>query len=228
MKKRIRFIIGLLVLIILVVVIYRGFLIFGKYKVSYSYEAIRDERIITKGDTCSFLFDNFSLCLPEGFSYSRDKSVEGHMYVYGDSFDRYLTISPLEDSLPTFFKNKKEQEEASHLLKKANISTMVDLLKYLDQHAKDKFHFFSSLDDVKLHYFTTTIADNFIPEGEERLYIAGDYSGYIIHHKNSYDVNLCWNGVRYNLYFSSGNSQKKFTEEEILSIVSSIQFEGLK
>lgn len=228
MKKSVRFIIGLLVFVMLVIVFYRLFLIYGKYKVSYSYEAIHDEKIITKGDTCSVLFDNFSLCLPEGFSYSKDKSVEGHMYVYGDAFDRNLTISPLEDSLPTFFHNKREKEEAARLLEKANIFTMVDLLKYLDQHAKDKFHFFSSLDDVKLHYFTTTIADNFIPEGEERLYIEGDYSGYIIHHKNSYDVNLCWNNMRYNLYFSSGNSQNPFTEEEVLSIIHSIQFEGLK
>lgn len=224
MKRKIIFII-VVVLLALVLLGYFGYhaYLLRKYHISYNYEAITEEVFISSGMSCEQEEVDFSFCLPDGFSYDAQNSVND-MVIYTDEAGRMLSVVPLTDDLSYLFDSATSDDvtlNVNSILKKMDVSDMVDLLHYLDEENTESLSVFSSVEDIQLNYIASTIANFTLSFGNRRFYIVGDYSGYVISYNNQYDVNLCHQGMRYNFSFTGG----EFTESEIKQFVGSVCFD---
>lgn len=223
MKKKV--IIGCLIVFAVIVILggYRAYLIYGKYATDIDYRRVNDSLTLTASSTCDFTVDDISICLPEGFIRDEENSVDSSITVYKDSLDRRFSIAKVQEDLVRTFQDVDGKFNSKELLEEANISDTVDLLSYLDDKNLSEVSYFSSLHDVKLRYAVLTLYSNIVPEGDIS-YIQGDYKGYMIHYGSDYEINLIYNHMRYVIYFSNVDSTQPFTEDEILSIVGSIDF----
>ena len=224
MKKSIKILICVIVLIVGVILGYRVYLIYGKYKITSDYNKTVGEVRIESGQSCDFSISNYSVCLPEGFVLDEEHTVDKAMYIYRDSNDRSINFADINEDLSQVFRDVDGSFEVVDLLEDANIQNTVDLLHYLDSHDTSA-HYFSSLKEVKLNYALTKIFENTIPT-EKRSYVTGDYTGYINYYNNDYEVNLIHNHRRYVIYFSSVDSTVPFTQDEVINIISSIHFKN--
>ena len=224
MKKSTKILICIIILIAGVILGYRAYLIYGKYKVTVAYNKTEGEIKIENSQACDSSINNYSICLPEGFVLDEENTVDKAVYLYHDSNYRNIRFVDVDEDLAQVFHDVDGSFDASNLLEDVNIHDTVDLLRYLDSYDVD-IHYFSSLKDVKLNYALFKIFDNTVPT-EKRSYITGDYTGYINYYDNDYEVNLIHNHRRYVIYFSSVDSPVPFTQDEVINIISSIHFKN--
>lgn len=226
MKRKVVVIIVIVVaLIVLALLGYFGYhaYMLQRYHISYDYEAITEEVSVSAGSTCEQEGFDFSFCLPEGFSYDAQNSVND-MRIYTDEVGRRLSVVPLTDDLGYLFDSAESDNlsfDANSVLEEMGVSNMVELLHYLDEKNTNPLSVFSSIEDIQLNYIASTIANFTLSFGNRRFYITGDYSGYVISHDNQYDVNLCYRGMRYNFSFTGG----EFIESDITRFISSVRFD---
>lgn len=170
-------------------------------------------------------FENASFVLPEGFSVDEKKaaSAEPGSKIYSDSLGRVLMTYSKDDSLADRLKEVKRGISVEKILKKNHVSSMLDVMKYLDHHKKEDVTFLSSVEDIQTQYVMVMLAMIGLPNGEN-YYITGDYHGYLIQQKNIMLLYLLHDETVYEFSFV-GTKTSKFSQADIVKFASTVTFE---
>lgn len=225
MKKKILFILGIVIIAFIVFLGYRSYLVYFKYKV------VVDEYVPTKGtlglsstEECDFHFKGLSICLPDGFTKDLDRKDNDFDVLYSNG-EVDIAMSLMKNDLSSSIEDIDKHIDAKKIMKKYDISTMTDVLHYLDKHGKDKFTIFSKLSDIQFYYVARTLVDLLVPTGDV-YYLDGDVGeGYMIKQKNNYFVYLYNGNNKYVIsFYQEQLDDDYFNDDNVYKILSSIQF----
>lgn len=232
-KKKIGIIIGVIVGLVVMWFIYKAFLLHMYYYISwdtFDYNKSSGDIQITTVETTSSKTSQLgvSFLLPEGFIFDKEKTdkSEPNSIAYSDALGRTIITYFRENDLSSRLLDVKRGINVSKILKKNQVTSMVDVMKYLDQHQKNKITFLSSLEEIQTQYVMVMLSMMSLPNGEY-YYITGDYDGYFIQQKNTMLLYLFHDEKVYE--FSFHNSFKdittKFTQADIVKFASTVTFE---
>ena len=143
MKKSIKILICVIVLIVGVILGYRVYLIYGKYKITSDYNKTVGEVRIESGQSCDFSISNYSFCLPEEFVLDEEHTVDEAMYVYHDSNDRSINFADINEDLRRgttglYGKGMYTNEDKLILMcaaSRGDVNRIKIIAKKIDQHA---------------------------------------------------------------------------------------------
>lgn len=232
-KKKIGIIIGSIIGLVVMWFLYKAFLLYMYYPISWdsfdynkSLGDIEISHVETTGSKTSRLGASF--VLPEGFTFDKEKTdkSEPNTMVYSDTLDRVIITYFGKSDLSGRLKDVRRGINVSKVLKNNQVSSMVDVMKYLDQHQKSKVTFLSSLKDIQTQYVMVMLTMMSLPNGEH-YYITGDYDGYLIQQKNTMLLYLLHGHMVYefSFYNPSKDVTTKFTQADIVKFASMITFE---
>lgn len=232
-KKKIGIVIGAIVGLVVMWFIYKAFLLHMYYYISWdtfdydkSLGEVEISTVETTNSKTSILGADF--VLPEGFVFDKEKTdkSESDTMIYSDTLGRVIITYFREAELSGRLEEVKRGINVSKILKKNHVSSMVDVMKYLDQHQKSKVTFLSSLEDIQTQYVMVMLSMMSLPNGEH-YYITGDYDGYLIQQKNTVLLYLLHNDMVYEFSFHnpSRDATTKFTQADIVKFASAVTFE---
>lgn len=115
-------------------------------------------------------------------------------------------------------------DKNSHILKsvirKNNITTDVELVKYLQEHKDDKTTMFSLISTMKKNYYAHALMIQMFPMLDHISLINGDYNGYVLYTNNGMkEVNIEKGNDKYSFVFSNDD---KFTDEYISDLLGTL------
>ncbi len=118
-------------------------------------------------------------------------------------------------------KTMSTKEDRKELLEKENITTDLDLLKYLYSNKDYKTNLFTKTSELRLMHDIMNFSQAGIALAEESYFLEGDYEGYYIKRKN---VTVC-NIIKDNQIYAVTFMGDFFTEDYINELLNTINIE---
>lgn len=215
-----------IVFLIIVYLLFRMFLIYVLYQPKgASVFTFKDDNIFLKSsNTCNNVMQDFTMCIPEGFSLKEDFG-KGDTVTYTDHSGNLSIIASVDKtSIKKYIKENNVGVDVNQFLDKYQFENNTDVLKFLAENQDKKFNLLSNLSDVKEYKVIWEYAQNTFPMGEV-YFIEGDYFGFLIIKGNNYRFYLDYDGKVYKVSFSNSSlANPIFTKDNVLEYVKSIQF----
>lgn len=107
-----------------------------------------------------------------------------------------------------------------NIIKKNNITTDVELIKYLQEHKNDKTHIFSLIGKMRENYYSQAIMIVLFPLLDRITLINGDYNGYILHTESGHkEVSIEKGNDKYVFLFLQYD---QYTDEYVNDLISTL------
>lgn len=242
MKKKLLIIVPFT--IILAFVLYKTCLILyykdlSIYSVDFSKLKIGTKKVVTDKTLGNTKFEDMNIYIPTGFKKTTSKySFENIYYIpENEDIDDYSNMISIVKTLNCYegwynLEKRLQTTNIDKLMKKNNINSEIDLIKYY-YNKRSKNSILTSSNDIKLNYLSDICVKNsgLNSASDDYYYLEGDVLGIAIFERNHFSMDV-YNRDK-NEYYHIGLSKapKKssykeiFTEDEIDKIISSVYFD---